>query len=230
MINYGMRSGGGIGDVLPKVTSQDKAIFITIFFYNIAFHIIIILILGNMFFGVVLDAFNSLREKTELLEYDSNNVCFICQEDRDSFLTNKDNLGISFEKHIKIDHHTWNYVYFIVYLFSKDANDLNYAESYALDCINKKDLSWLPVKKRSIDDELEEIGKKVNEVSESFKGIRKEKDCEKEITNLKNEMLSQFDNLKKEMNVTQKANADMNERFIKLDEKLELLFTKFNIS
>ena len=121
MINYGMRSGGGIGDVIPKISSKYPEYFIQIFFFNVLFHIIVILILGNMFFGLILDSFNDLRDKLEIYENDIKNVCFVCQIDSDNYLFNNKS-DKSFEKHKKEDHYLWNYLYFITYIIFLDKN------------------------------------------------------------------------------------------------------------
>lgn len=52
-------------------------------------------------------------------------VCFICNFPRLEF----DKNGEGFEKHIEKDHNLWNYVYFILFLTSKNTSDHNGIES-----------------------------------------------------------------------------------------------------
>ena len=41
---------------------------------------------------------------------DTRNVCLLCSLGREDF----EQLGISFDRHIKEEHHIWNYVFFIM--------------------------------------------------------------------------------------------------------------------
>ena len=71
MLNYGVRSGGGIGDVLPKLSYKvSPGYFVAGFFYVVLFHIFVIWIMINLFFGIIVDTFAALREKTYKIEED----------------------------------------------------------------------------------------------------------------------------------------------------------------
>jgi hypothetical protein len=113
----------------------------TRFFYNITFHIIIVMVLGNMFLGIVVDTFADLRDKENAIENDKKNVCFICQLTRDDSI----NKNIDFEKHTKTSHKVWNYVYFLTYLKLNNPNDFNALEFYVWKKVNEKDISWIPI-------------------------------------------------------------------------------------
>ena len=64
MIDYGTRSGGGIGDILPIVSYKSNVgFFVQKFFYDMLFYIIIILVLGNIFLGIIVDTFADLRDQ-----------------------------------------------------------------------------------------------------------------------------------------------------------------------
>jgi hypothetical protein len=163
MISYS--SSGSMDNVIPKVSSTNTSLYIKLFVYNMLFHIVVVLILGNMFFGVVMDTFNSLRQKTDKVNHDKNNVCFVCQEDKDGFLINNKDPKKTFNKHKKEDHYIWNYVYFIAYLHFKDSNDLNYQEYYVFNCLKNKDLSWIPIVKKDVDDEILKLSKDFKKLS-----------------------------------------------------------------
>lgn len=47
-----------------------------------------------------------------------------------------------FNKHIRIDHYMWNYVFYIAYLKWKDPNEYMGVESYVSDKLEKDDTSW----------------------------------------------------------------------------------------
>ena len=65
------------------------------------------MIFSNVFLALITDAFGEMREKAWINENDKNNVCFICQIDRNKCLINK----IDFEEHLK-SHNLFNYMFF----------------------------------------------------------------------------------------------------------------------
>jgi inositol 1,4,5-triphosphate receptor type 3 len=142
MIDYGMRSGGGIGDMLPKISfKQNSTFFVGKFFYDIVFHISIILILGNIFLGIIVDTFADLRDKNQLKADDIQFKCFICQMSRDQSLRKK----IDFENHVNEDHYTWNYVYFLTHLHIMNQMEFTPLQTYVWQCITSNDISWIPI-------------------------------------------------------------------------------------
>jgi hypothetical protein len=143
MINYGVRAGGGIGDELPKISFLDSSsdYYTKTFFYNMIFQIIIVLVLGNIFLGVIVDTFKELRDQKTKFEKDCNDVCFVCQLTREKAASKL----VDFDEHIKKDHLVWNYVDFIIYLFINNYNDFNQYELDAFNKIKETDLSWIPV-------------------------------------------------------------------------------------
>ena len=143
MIDAGFRSGGGIGDTLPYTSWENNIPFyVAFFFFKISFYILIILILSNSCFGIIIDAFSDLRDKTNAIEEDKNNICYICQLSSDSSF----NRNINFDYHIKKEHYPWNYVYFITHLLLNDPNQFNKAEFHAWEKITKSidDIGWVP--------------------------------------------------------------------------------------
>jgi hypothetical protein len=146
MIDLGIRSGGGIGDQIPKVSwKQNTSFYMIRFFYNITFHIFIILILANSCFGIIVDAFTDLRDKTNAIEEDKKNICYICQLSRDNSL----NKNIKFDEHVRKVHYPWDYVYFITHLLLNDPNDFNRTEYYVWEKITQStyDICWVPGEK-----------------------------------------------------------------------------------
>ena len=142
LINYGTRSGGGIGDVLPIISYRyDVNFFVGRFIYDMTFFILIIMIMGNVTFGLIVDTFGSLRDDTYKYEEDRKNKCFICQLTRDRCLL-KD---IDYEKHIKNEHNLWSYVDFLVYLHLYNPNDFNRIEGSVWDKLIERDYGWIPM-------------------------------------------------------------------------------------
>ena len=148
LLNYGVRNGGGIGDVIIKLAFQDNiGPFISRFFFDILFHIIIILIMTNLIFGIIVDSFADLRNKNNELIYDKLNVCFICQMTRDSAM----NKNIDFDMHRETVHNLWNYVYFLTYLHINNQNNFKMLESAVWNKIHKMDTSWIPTREKEDD-------------------------------------------------------------------------------
>ena len=142
LINYGTRSGGGIGDVLPLISyKHDLNFFIGRFIYDLTFFIIIIMIMGNVTFGLIVDTFGALRDETYKYDNDRKNICFICQLSRDGCLLK----NIDYEKHIREDHNLWSYVDFLVYLHLYDANNFNRIEGSVWDKLPERDYGWIPI-------------------------------------------------------------------------------------
>jgi len=125
-ISLGTRSGGGITDNIPIVSYQkDPELFFARFFNDLLFFILIILIMGNVFLGIIIDTFGELRNTQTENENDRNNICFICQLSSDACLTR----NIDFEKHVNSVHNIWNYVYFLAYLHLNNPNNFNRVEN-----------------------------------------------------------------------------------------------------
>ena len=150
LISYGTRAGGGIGDVLPIISfKHDVKMFIGRFIYDMTFFIIIIMIMGNVTFGLIVDTFGALRDETYSYEKDRNNVCFICQISRDRGLQK----NIDYTIHIKRDHNLWSYVDFLTYLHLYNANDFTRNEGYVWDKLIEKDYGWLPIDTKTGEDD-----------------------------------------------------------------------------
>ena len=141
---YGLTAGGGVGETLDKVSFKESpGIFVLRFFYDIIFFSFITLILFNIFTGIIVGAFEELRDKTNRYEEDKNNKCYICQKNRDDCL--KDN--INFDNHVKETHFIWNYLYFLTYLHISDPNNMNSIENYVWEKLEDQDITWIPIKK-----------------------------------------------------------------------------------
>ena len=142
--NYGVRNGGGVADQLPKDSYKtNPKRYLIRFFFDMLFDIIIVLIMLNVFFGIMVDAFAELRNKNNEREKDKNSICFICQLSRDECLRR----NIDFEEHVMKIHSLWNYVYFLIYLHLNNSNDFNRVEGYVWEKLGNQDYSWLPIER-----------------------------------------------------------------------------------
>jgi len=73
--------GGGIGDGLGQVPIEEDKYIVRVI-YDLAFFVIVIIILLNIVFGIIIDTFADLREKKKEKERLLNSVCFIWGIDR----------------------------------------------------------------------------------------------------------------------------------------------------
>ena len=142
LLSYGVRSGGGIGDVITMLTfKKNTSAYLARFFFDILFHIIIVLIMTNLIFGIIVDSFAAFRGATDESENDKKNICYICQMTRDDAI----NKNIDFNKHRGEVHDMWNYVYFLTYLHINNSNNFKMLETSVWDKLEESDSSWIPI-------------------------------------------------------------------------------------
>ena len=180
VLNQGLRSGGGIGDTIryQPYDSDHIGRFVGLAFFDLSFFIIMIILFLNLIFGMIIDAFGSLRDEKNYNEEDQKNVCFICGIYRAEFEKHT-----NFEKHVKKEHNIWAYVNYIAFLLEKQKNDKNSMtdiENLVLEKYLIKDNAWVPVgksltldriyerEKFSKDNELSRLTKKVHNVQDSL--------------------------------------------------------------
>jgi hypothetical protein len=139
-LNWGLRNGGGIGDVLRNVDPEEPY-FLWRIMYDLSFYIVLIVIVLNLIFGVIIDTFGDLRTEKNEKEDILKNTCFICGLERGRF----DNKAITFEEHNENEHNLWHYLYFIVWLQIKDETEFTGPESFVAQCVKDRNLDWFPV-------------------------------------------------------------------------------------
>ena len=138
--NHGLRSGGGIGDILPEVPFNNRIYWFR-FFNDFIFYVIISLIVLNIMLGVIVSFFVQIREEEDFKENDIKNICFICNIDKATFERNK----IKFGEHKKLEHNIKLYIKFLVGLKLVNEKDLDAEQSYIVNCIKKEEIKVFPV-------------------------------------------------------------------------------------
>ena len=134
--------GGDIGDYTEHINfAEEQTKYYVKLVYDSSFHILVNIILLNCLFGIIIDTFAKMREQKKNLQMDTENVCFICNQNR--FIFDKMCAG-GFDRHVSKDHNLWFYVFYIVHLVSKDPTEMTGIESYVFDKYLKDDQSWLP--------------------------------------------------------------------------------------
>uniref|UniRef100_A0AAV2M6F2 Inositol 1,4,5-trisphosphate receptor n=1 Tax=Knipowitschia caucasica TaxID=637954 RepID=A0AAV2M6F2_KNICA len=139
VLSHGLRSGGGVGDVLRKA-SKEEPLFAARVIYDLLFFFMVIIIVLNLIFGVIIDTFADLRSEKQKKEEILKTTCFICGLERDKF----DNKTVTFEEHIKVEHNMWHYLFFIVLVKVKDSTEYTGPESYVAEMIRDHNLDWFP--------------------------------------------------------------------------------------
>jgi len=142
-INYGIRSGGGIGDALDPPSYLDGGIFWSRLVFDITFWILIVIIILNVVFGIILDTFGELRDEKTAIEEDIKNICFVCGISANTFQQK----ALGHRHHLKKDHKLWNYLYFFVYLDVKDRDEFTAAEDYVFEKNAINDINYFPIEK-----------------------------------------------------------------------------------
>lgn len=140
-MDYGVRPQFGGGDVLGKLSFKNDATFYVIrWIYDTLFYIFIVLILRNLFFSIIVEAFAELRNQNYQRENDQKNICFICQISRDECLYK----SLDFKEHVEIKHNMWNYVYFLMTLHLSNTSELDQVQKVVWDKIGNQDYTWIP--------------------------------------------------------------------------------------
>ena len=157
--DYGIRLSGGIGDIM-SVDIENRWVMDVLYF------ILVLVILLNVVFGIIIDTFSELRsEKIERLRK-TTQFCFICGIEKLRFDRNSDG-ATGFQDHIKDDHHMWDYLAFIVFIWEQDKDDDDGLEYYVRDLIEKEDIKWFPMNKAMVFSSSAKEEETVNEKIES---------------------------------------------------------------
>ena len=77
VLNGGLRAGGGLGESLVQHSREEEHFWVR-YFLDLSFFIIVIVVMLNIIFGVILDAFADLRDRDKARQEDIKNRCLIC--------------------------------------------------------------------------------------------------------------------------------------------------------
>lgn len=125
------------GPFLTQLIDEKSWILYTIFDLAVRF------ILFNVIQGITVDTFSELRLAKLEKHRNTTDTCFICSIDKQVFDRDQDSHG--FAHHIKHEHHMWNYLYYMVYLWEQDKDDDDGLEQYVRRCIDANEISWFPI-------------------------------------------------------------------------------------
>lgn len=113
------------------------------FFYDLLIFIIVNIILLNLIFGIIIDAFADLRSKKTEADENIRNYCTICSLESEPF----EKHGNGFAHHIEHEHNLWNYIFFVYGLKKKDPTEYTGMESYVADMVLRDDIGWVPIQR-----------------------------------------------------------------------------------
>jgi hypothetical protein len=132
-----------MGEYLPKRSyNNDPKYYSLRFIYNYLYFILVCVVLSNILFGIIIDTFSELREKQTQVEMDKQNICFICGANKDDL----EKEAINFYQHTKEHHFVWHYVEYIIGLKFVDPQETNAINSYVIEMLESKMISWFPVR------------------------------------------------------------------------------------
>jgi AraC-like DNA-binding protein len=136
-LDYGLRFDGGIADRMKKSSyNSERSYYIYRFFYEELYFIALVMLMLNMIFGIIFEAFSELRNKEQAIEKDKKEICFICGMDKESCKKK----GEKLDEHLEHVHNIWTYVEYIMGLRFVDLQETNAINSYVIESIEKKEL------------------------------------------------------------------------------------------
>lgn len=146
IIDYGIRTGGGIGEAMRSPLKDEDYNFRV--FYDIAFFIIVIVVMLKIIFGIILDNFGMLRDANQEHERVTNSKCYICDLDRSKLQLH----GKGWAFHIMNEHSIYAYFSFVVYIMDKDMYECNGIEKHVKECINENRTDFLPMNSKFLEE------------------------------------------------------------------------------
>ena len=135
---FGIRATEGLGQVMFDSTGNRMILDVVIYF-------VIVVILRNIFFGIIINTFGELRNVKEEREEHVSNRCFICGIDRHEFDKRLTKEVCDFRTHRADTHNMWNYLYLIMRLWQQPHSQDTSLEMYVRQCIESNDVSWFPI-------------------------------------------------------------------------------------
>ncbi|KAI9331724.1 hypothetical protein BDR26DRAFT_869940, partial [Obelidium mucronatum] len=178
VLSYGLRSGGGIGELLQVPVDESKEYYGARVLLDLSFFLVVIVFLLNVVFGIIFDTFGQLREERKDISDDLRTQCFVCSINASEFQRHSS----GFENHIKKEHNVWHYLFFLVHLELKDKTEYTSHETFISESLAKNDLSFFPINRAialknweeadNVVDKIAVLEQSVRSVMESMNGVR----------------------------------------------------------
>eukprot|EP01063_Lacrimia_lanifica_P041232 TRINITY_DN9571_c0_g2_i1.p1 TRINITY_DN9571_c0_g2~~TRINITY_DN9571_c0_g2_i1.p1 ORF type:complete len:2499 (+),score=932.45 TRINITY_DN9571_c0_g2_i1:909-7499(+) len=138
----GMRSGGGVGDILSVTPLLEGAHHTERLIFDYFFFVGVTVILLGIVSGIITDSFTELRKRKDDFEEEMRNYCFICGIETSKF---ERYLKGGMARHTRKEHNMWNYLYFHHHLLTKKEDEFTGQESFVSERIRDRDFSFYPI-------------------------------------------------------------------------------------
>lgn len=109
--------------------------------FDFTFFVVVMILLLNVVFGIIIDAFGNMREYANKLQDDIENKCYVCGLAKFEL----DTKGEGWYRHIYESHNVYNYLYFLIYLDKKDIGDCSGVEKFAKELSERNDIAFFPI-------------------------------------------------------------------------------------
>eukprot|EP00746_Dinoflagellata_sp_MGD_P012901 gnl/MRDRNA2_/MRDRNA2_127657_c0_seq1.p1 gnl/MRDRNA2_/MRDRNA2_127657_c0~~gnl/MRDRNA2_/MRDRNA2_127657_c0_seq1.p1 ORF type:complete len:279 (+),score=46.91 gnl/MRDRNA2_/MRDRNA2_127657_c0_seq1:2-838(+) len=135
-----------IGSAISPVSVHDDVLWYKRMGFDLTFFIVITTILMNVIFGIIIDAFGSLRDETHSREDHMKNYTFISCIPRGKIekAGHAANIGCGFEYLEQVKQNRWSYLNFIFFLNRKQSINFTGPESRIYALLGDDDVSWMP--------------------------------------------------------------------------------------
>uniref|UniRef100_A0A7S3NWX7 Ion transport domain-containing protein n=1 Tax=Euplotes crassus TaxID=5936 RepID=A0A7S3NWX7_EUPCR len=105
--------------------------------FDFLFFFIVPTLLLSIISGIIIDNFVERRANSDTIAERQNDQCFICGR--------KANEIADFSQHTKFEHNIWDYMFYIGYLKSMKAEDLqDYTDIHVRKCLDDENNDWFP--------------------------------------------------------------------------------------
>ena len=116
------------------------------FMLSFSYFMFVVLILGAVISGIIIDAFGEKRDERCSMEEDIKDVDFVSGLERAEF----ESIQLDFDAIRYHQHHIENYLYYAIHLHEKDSTDFTGQESYVSELMLEMDPGFFPTGRSSV--------------------------------------------------------------------------------
>jgi hypothetical protein len=108
----------------------------------------VIVVLLNIFFGIIIDTFGKLRNLKVEREGELLNKCFVCGASLEEIVAQSSEADgssmIAFRSHREVRHNLWHYLYFVLHVWHQPRDQDSSLEMFVRMSIEREDVTWFP--------------------------------------------------------------------------------------
>ena len=130
------------GDDLDPSDAMKRQANLGRIFIQLIFFIIVTLLLINVFTGIILDTFSSLRETLKERKEMMEGECFVCGADRGTL----EEYDVDKEEHEGSEHNKWSYLLYLDHVkrAAADVAPITGVDAHVASCAAARNEAWLP--------------------------------------------------------------------------------------